>query len=533
MGISVIGNLINKFKKNNQPLNTQRVVISNSQKHEHKHEKKEERKKEFETKLNPGAMDFSNINEEKGLEDTPQAEFSIRKVAKHGRHSRKKVNKENYIKPAVSSDLNNFSNTGKRFNKGNVDRNKKGFLKALRTLPFIFGKKSTDNNAALEFAGSNKRLGKKGRRNRQIAVYAGTGIIIIVVAFAIAFAPGSAAAPTDTEQADITQQANILEAAVVDNSIALGKGFSETDIEGGTYGGISGSVETNQTDGTYGEVESDSAGTDQSDEILSTSVPEQTAIATTPPDKTPIPINIDKVIEGFMVKADKYYSDIGYSSNHYNYTTEEFYMLAQVIQAEAGGERPEGKIAVGNVVMNRVLSKGYPGNNIKTVVTARNQFAYNSNTKPSVASKVAARQVLDYEVWVVPQNVYFFKVSRSKSNWGSHVYKFNIGAHAFYSASYYGRYKGNSIPPALFERTYKWPELGCKPENRVYRLQYMLNKLGYNVKADKYFGKDTKDAVIDFQKKKGLKADGIAGPSTIEALIYEYGFEEYYLKFCI
>ena len=59
----------------------------------------------------------------------------------------------------------------------------------------------------------------------------------------------------------------------------------------------------------------------------------------------------------------------------------------------------------------------------------------------------------------------------------------------------------------------------------------MLNKLGYDVYADKYFGKDTKDALIEFQKKKKLTPDGIAGPSTIQALIEAYGKEKYYTNF--
>ena len=53
-------------------------------------------------------------------------------------------------------------------------------------------------------------------------------------------------------------------------------------------------------------------------------------------------------------------------------------------------------------------------------------------------------------------------------------------------------------------------------------LQTRLKELGYNIgKAgiDGYFGKDTKKVVISFQKKKGLKPDGVVGQDTYKALV--------------
>ena len=61
----------------------------------------------------------------------------------------------------------------------------------------------------------------------------------------------------------------------------------------------------------------------------------------------------------YRVEADSYYSDFGFSSNHYKYTDEELLIMAQVIQREAGGECDKGKIAVGNVVINRTLCGHY------------------------------------------------------------------------------------------------------------------------------------------------------------------------------
>ncbi len=53
----------------------------------------------------------------------------------------------------------------------------------------------------------------------------------------------------------------------------------------------------------------------------------------------------------------------------------------------------------------------------------------------------------------------------------------------------------------------------------VVSLQTKLKTLGFNPgKIDGYFGPETKDALIAFQRLKGLTADGIAGPRTISAL---------------
>ncbi len=261
---------------------------------------------------------------------------------------------------------------------------------------------------------------------------------------------------------------------------------------------------------------------------------EQTQIAEqVTPSPTPKPVDMDKLVDYYMLEAKEYYGDFGYSSNHYEYTEDDIYMLAQLIYGEARGESTKGKIAVANVVMNRVLARGFPGNSIKAVIMAPNQFTgYSSSIRPNSSCFSAAKQVLEKEVWVLPQDIYYFHSNRSEGeNWGSHRFYAKIGAHCFYRESYSGRKRNADIPPALYERIYKWPQYGGKPEKRVSRVQYMLNKLGYKVKADSYFGITTKDALIEFQTKAGLEADGVAGPATIRALIRKFGVEEYLKKY--
>lgn len=53
---------------------------------------------------------------------------------------------------------------------------------------------------------------------------------------------------------------------------------------------------------------------------------------------------------------------------------------------------------------------------------------------------------------------------------------------------------------------------------QVISLQENLIKIGYTIAADGEFGRDTYKALVDFQTKHGLDADGIAGPITQEIL---------------
>lgn len=73
--------------------------------------------------------------------------------------------------------------------------------------------------------------------------------------------------------------------------------------------------------------------------------------------------------------------------------------------------------------------------------------------------------------------------------------------------------KSEQAEHACFNRELK---KGCKGDD-VIALQKLLNKYD-NIAEDGDFGTKTKAAVIAFQKKKGLKADGIAGEKTITAL---------------
>ena len=62
----------------------------------------------------------------------------------------------------------------------------------------------------------------------------------------------------------------------------------------------------------------------------------------------------------------------------YNISEDDVYLLACLVCAEAGSEPYEGKLAVANVVLNRLRSGVY-GNTISDVIYARNQFSVVQN----------------------------------------------------------------------------------------------------------------------------------------------------------
>lgn len=121
------------------------------------------------------------------------------------------------------------------------------------------------------------------------------------------------------------------------------------------------------------------------------------------------------------------------------YQSDDLYWLSRIIEAEAGGEGLAGKIAVGNVILNRVRSPEYPST-VYGVIFDREygiQFTPTANgaiyCEPSEQSAIAARLCL--EGYTVSEDIlYFFNPRRAGSSWiaRNREYAFRIGNHVFY-----------------------------------------------------------------------------------------------------
>ncbi len=119
------------------------------------------------------------------------------------------------------------------------------------------------------------------------------------------------------------------------------------------------------------------------------------------------------------------------------YNKDDLYWLSHIIHAESGNQPLEGKIAVGNVVLNRTAdtSPTFP-NSIYGVIHQKNQFSPvkngTINLTPNEESVLAAKLCLDGAV-VLPTALWF-NSARSNSWAAKHkTYITTIGGHAFYA----------------------------------------------------------------------------------------------------
>ena len=121
------------------------------------------------------------------------------------------------------------------------------------------------------------------------------------------------------------------------------------------------------------------------------------------------------------------------------YNNDEIYWLSRIINAEAGGESLQGKIAVGNVILNRVRSSQFP-NTIYSVIFDRKfgvQFSPTANgaiyKTPNTESIIAAKMCIEgYSLST--EVLYFFNPKTSPTNWISQnrQFAFRVQNHVFY-----------------------------------------------------------------------------------------------------
>lgn len=105
-------------------------------------------------------------------------------------------------------------------------------------------------------------------------------------------------------------------------------------------------------------------------------------------------------------------------------------LIARVITHESGNQPLEGKIAVGNVILNRVNSPSYP-NTVYDVVYQPGQFPGATGYEPNAESVLAAKLCLDGAV-TAPGALFFN--GAGKDCWAARnkALVATIGGHAFY-----------------------------------------------------------------------------------------------------
>ncbi len=157
-----------------------------------------------------------------------------------------------------------------------------------------------------------------------------------------------------------------------------------------------------------------------------------------------VPIRLLAKVMGYSVEYDaendlvllSSSEEVGYIEDGDSfYDSDGLYWLSRIICCESENQCLKGKIAVGNVVMNRVESDQFP-NTIYSVIFQKNQFSPASSGKiyntPSDSSVIAAKLVLDGAV-VVDNALFFNRAGQSSYASRNRTYVTTIGDHAFYS----------------------------------------------------------------------------------------------------
>ncbi|WP_088106011.1 cell wall hydrolase [Halalkalibacter urbisdiaboli] len=125
------------------------------------------------------------------------------------------------------------------------------------------------------------------------------------------------------------------------------------------------------------------------------------------------------------------------SSKHISFSKEDIDLLARIVRAEAQAEPFEGKVAVADVVLNRVESPQFP-NTIKKVIYERGQFQPVANgqiNKPADKESIKAVYAALSDMRNITQNSLFFYNPKIATNrWldsrktsvviGQHVFKY-------------------------------------------------------------------------------------------------------------
>lgn len=118
------------------------------------------------------------------------------------------------------------------------------------------------------------------------------------------------------------------------------------------------------------------------------------------------------------------------------YNPDDLFWLSRVIHRESGNQPMEGRMAVGNVVLNRVSDPIFP-DTVEGVLAQKNQFStYKSGvlaaTEPSEKSTIAAKLVMDGGVVEETKGALFF--DSGSTSWAARNKRHiaTIGGHKFY-----------------------------------------------------------------------------------------------------
>ena len=123
------------------------------------------------------------------------------------------------------------------------------------------------------------------------------------------------------------------------------------------------------------------------------------------------------------------------------YNEHDLYWLSKIISAESSGEPLRGKIAVGNVVLNRVASAEYPNSIYEVIFDTKDGVQFTPvangtiNSAPTEESIMAAKICLEDYKLSDKEMLFFLNPQISTSTWvpDNRDFVMTIGKHDFYA----------------------------------------------------------------------------------------------------
>jgi N-acetylmuramoyl-L-alanine amidase len=121
------------------------------------------------------------------------------------------------------------------------------------------------------------------------------------------------------------------------------------------------------------------------------------------------------------------------------YRDDEVYWLSKIISAEARGEIMQGKIAVGNVILNRVKSSAFPNTIYSVIFDRKNGVQFSPVANGSIYAAATEESVIAAKICLEGYSLsdgilYFVNPRVAPNSWASRNRPFfaQIGNHAFY-----------------------------------------------------------------------------------------------------
>ena len=164
-------------------------------------------------------------------------------------------------------------------------------------------------------------------------------------------------------------------------------------------------------------------------------------------EKVPVPLGVQisqgRTLIPVRTLAQAFDASVSVTNSSFdhsgNYNADDLYWLSRIISAESRGESLDGKIAVGNVVLNRVANSDFPDTIYGVIFDdrwggqfepVRNGTIYQTPTEDSV---LAAQLCLEGSN-VVGDSLYFLAPALAQNFWTveNREYVTTIGCHDFY-----------------------------------------------------------------------------------------------------